>query len=123
MKPDIYFGYHTIQQQKRTIQIADIEKALLEYLYVDINFSTPELFFEPIKKHPEAIDFEKLQQYALRFSSNVRRKTGFLLDHVKINAKQLYASIKDSRGYTKLTKDSTQFNTKWRVYYDTNHLQ
>ncbi|MDD4029778.1 MAG: hypothetical protein PHX86_08790, partial [Caldisericia bacterium] len=62
-------------------------------------------------------------QYALRFSSNVRRKTGFLLDHLKINAKKLYASVKDSRGYTKLTKESTQFNTKWRVYYDTKHLQ
>jgi len=59
----------------------------------------------------------------MRFSINVRRKTGFLLDHLKINAKQLYASIKDSQGYTKLTKESTQFNAKWRVYYEPKLLQ
>jgi predicted transcriptional regulator of viral defense system len=123
VKPDLNFGYHTISQQKRTVHIADPEKALLDYLYADIDFSTPELFFQPIKEHPEAIDFEKLQQYAMRFSINVRRKTGFLLDHLKINAKQLYASIKDSQGYTKLTKESTQFNAKWRVYYEPKLLQ
>jgi predicted transcriptional regulator of viral defense system len=123
VKPDIYFGYHTISLQKRTIQIADPEKALLDYLYVDINFTTPKVFLEPIIKHPETINIEKLQEYALRFSSNVRRKTGFLLDHLKINSKQLYASIKDSRGYTKLSKESTQFNAKWRVYYEDKHLK
>ncbi len=122
VKPDIYFGYHTIQQQKRTIQIADPEKALLDYLYVDLNFTTPKVFYQPIKKHPETIDFDKLQQYALRYSSNVRRKTGFLLEHLKIDSKQLYASVKDSRGYTKLSKESTRFNAKWRVYYDSGLL-
>jgi predicted transcriptional regulator of viral defense system len=123
VKPDIYFGYHTISQQKRTVLIAEPEKALLDYLYVDINFTTPKVFLEPIIKHPETINIEKLQEYALRFSSNVRRKTGFLLDHLKINSKQLYASIKDSRGYTKLSKESTQFNAKWRVYYEDKHLK
>ena len=123
VKPELYFGYHTISQQKRTICIADPEKAILDYLYADINFTTPELFFQPIKEHPEAIDIEKLQQYALRFSSNVRRKAGFLLDHLNIPAKHLYASIKDGRGYTKLSKYSTQFNPKWRVYYEPKLLQ
>lgn len=118
VKPDIYFGYHTISQQNRTIQIADAEKALLDYLYVDTNFTTPELFFEPVKDHREAIDFEKFQEYALRFTEVVRRKSGFLLDHLDINTKHLHASVKHSQGHTKLTKDSTQFNAKWRVYYD-----
>ncbi len=122
VKPDIYFGHQTISEQNRLILIAEPEKAILDYLYVDISFKTPNVFFQPLKEHAEAIDLEKLQQYALRFSSNVRRKTGFLLEHLKIPAKQLYASIKDSRGYTKLSKDSTQFNAKWRVYYDSGLL-
>jgi predicted transcriptional regulator of viral defense system len=123
VNPEIYFGYHSISLQKRTIQIADPEKALLDYLYVDLNFTTPKVFYQPIKEHPEAINFEKLQQYALRFSSNVRRKTGFLLDSLHVDTKQLHASLKGTHGHAKMTKDSTQFNTKWRVYYDTNHLQ
>ncbi|MCK5847748.1 MAG: hypothetical protein KAH01_00955 [Caldisericia bacterium] len=118
VKPDIYFGYHTISLQNRTIQIADVEKALLDFLYVDTNFTTPELFFEPVNEHREAIDFEKLKQYALRFSEVVRRKAGFLLDHLQINTKQLHASVKSSRGHTKFTKESTLFNAKWRVYYE-----
>jgi len=117
-KPDLYFGYHTISEQKRTVQIADPEKALLDYLYVDTNFTTPELFLEPVIEHPDVIDFEKLQQYALRFSEVVCRKTGFLLDRLKINTKHLYESVKNSRGHASFTKDSTLFDTKWRVYYE-----
>ncbi|MCK5847756.1 MAG: hypothetical protein KAH01_00995, partial [Caldisericia bacterium] len=41
VKPDLHFGYHSVSQQKRTVQIADAEKALLDYLYVDANFTTP----------------------------------------------------------------------------------
>jgi predicted transcriptional regulator of viral defense system len=123
VKPDIFFGYHTIPQQKRTIRIAEPEKALLDYLYVDTNFTTPELFFEPVKKHQEAIDFDKFQQYALRFTEVVRRKSGFLLDHLDINTKHLHASVKHSQGHTKFTKESTKFNAKWRVYFDPKLFQ
>jgi predicted transcriptional regulator of viral defense system len=123
VKPDIYFGYHTISLQKRTLQIADAEKALLDYLYVEPNFINPELFLEPIKKHLDAIDLEKLQQYALLFSETVRRKAGFLLDHLQINTSQLYASVKPSLGHAKLTKESTLFNAKWRLYYENKVLQ
>jgi len=123
VKPDIFFGYHTISQQKRTIRIAELEKALLDYLYVDTNFTTPELFFEPVKKHQEAVDFDKFQQYALRFTEVVRRKSGFLLDHLDINTKHLHASVKHSQGHTKFTKESTKFNAKWRVYFDPKLFQ
>jgi predicted transcriptional regulator of viral defense system len=118
VKPEIYFGYHTVEQEKRTVQIADAEKALLDYLYVVPNFTNPEFFLGPIKKHKELIDIEKLQQYTLRFSSTVRRKAGFLLDILHIDTKQLHASLKESHGHVKMTKDSNQFNAKWRVYYE-----
>lgn len=118
VKPEIYFGYHTVEQEKRTVQIADPEKALLDYLYVVPNFTNPEFFLGPIKKYKELIDLEKLQQYALRFSSTVRRKAGFLLDILHIDTKQLHASLKESHGHAKMTKDSNQFNAKWRVYYE-----
>ncbi|MCK5848532.1 MAG: hypothetical protein KAH01_04985 [Caldisericia bacterium] len=123
VKTDFYFGYRPIPQQKRTIQIAEVEKAILDYLYVDINFTTPEIFFEPVQEHRESIDFDKFQQYALRFSETVRRKAGFLLDHIKLNTKQLHASVKDSKGYAKFTKEATIFNSKWRVYYENKVLQ
>ncbi|MCK5847751.1 MAG: hypothetical protein KAH01_00970 [Caldisericia bacterium] len=118
VKPDIYFGYHTISLHGHTIQIADVEKALLDFLYVDTSFTTASLFFEKAKEHKEAIDFEKLQLYALRFTEVVQRKVGLLLDHLQINTKQLHASVKNWRGYSWFTKDSTLFNAKWRVYYE-----
>lgn len=113
-----YFGSKQVRVAGQIIKMATKEKALLDYLYLDHGFYSASLVFEKLKKHRSEIDFKELQTSALRFGVTMQRKVGFLLDNLKINSDKLLASSQKHQGYSRFTKESKQFNAKWRLYYD-----
>lgn len=113
-----FFGFTQIRQDGKLLNIATKEKALIDYLYLDKSFYSASLAFEKIKSRKDEIDFTKLQDYALKYGASIQRKVGFILDQTGIDSSRLLKNVKQQKGFSKFTKESKVFNTKWRLYYD-----
>ena len=72
VKPDLFFGYEIIHKDKLPVMIADIEKALLDYLYLTASLKTIkdiEALRFNFMELQNRVDWDKLDKYALVFSS------------------------------------------------------
>lgn len=113
-----FFGFTQIRQDGKLANIATKEKALIDFLYLDKSFYSASLVFEKIKDNKNEINFAKLQDYALKYGASMQRKIGFILDQIGIDSDKLLENVKQQKGFSKFTKESKIFNTKWRLYYD-----
>jgi predicted transcriptional regulator of viral defense system len=118
VRDDMYFGFTEKIQEGKLIKIAEAEKALIDYLYLDKTFGSASLVFEKLKTYKESLDLNKIQDYALRSDITIRRKIGFFLDLLKVNTDKIHESVKDNRGISRFTADTKFFNARWRIYYD-----
>lgn len=118
VKNSMFFGFSERMVSGKLARIADAEKALIDYLYLDKSFSSANLVFEKLKEHKQSLDIQRLQDYVLKTDLVVQRKLGFLLDSADLASDKIYQGIKDNKGASKFTKDSKLFNAKWRIYYD-----
>jgi predicted transcriptional regulator of viral defense system len=66
IKPSLFFGYKVIETKNSKYLLAEPEKALLDYLYLN-NIS--ENAFDEMRVNKEAIDKNKLLMYAEEFNS------------------------------------------------------
>lgn len=117
-KPDLYFGFKEISIDGRKANVAEAEKALLDFLYLKSDTYTADLVLEKLKSSKESLDFDKLIKYVKAFPVSTKRKLGFLLDISGIDSSKLYAQVRSLRSFNKLTKSSNIFNAKWRLYYE-----
>jgi len=72
VKPSLYFGYRLTEFGKQKILLADPEKALLDYLYINSNLKTCDDFLGMRINSDEfklQINLEKLQKYLAVFSN------------------------------------------------------
>jgi len=113
-----YFGFEQARVDGKLVQIASKEKALLDYLYLENSFYSASLVYEKLKNHKNEINFEKLENFALKFGASVQRKLGFLLDQIDVDTSKILLNVKKQKGVSHFTKESKIFNAKWRIYYD-----
>lgn len=118
VQDDFYFGFSEKRVEGKLVKIADLEKVVLDYLYLRKDTYSLNLVWEKLTQHTDEFDFGKLQNYAIRCNLTLRRASGFLLDQLGVNSNELYDSVKDHNGYSRLTSDAKDFNAKWRLYYD-----
>jgi len=123
IKKDLYFGFTKVTIQGREVQIAEKEKALLDMLYFRTSVYNVDMVLEKLREYKEEIDFEKLKKYARMFSLSMMREIGFLLDNLGVETEDLLMFNKTEKGYSKMTKSSTVFNAKWRLYYDSDIIR
>lgn len=114
----LMFGYKEEVVDRKKVAIADIEKILLDYLNFRINAYSVDLVLEKIEAMKEVICLKKIIEYAASYPVSTQRRLGYLLDLSEINSDSLHEEVKKIAGYAKLTKDSDQFNAKWRIYYE-----
>lgn len=83
IKPNCFFGYKLVQKERFTYKIAEIEKALLDYLY--LNYSIKNI--EDIKSLrlnkqllQEKLDFKKIGVYANYYNSKILLKKTKILN-------------------------------------------
>lgn len=118
VKKEMYFGFVEQTIGGKTVRIAEAEKALIDYLYLDKSFGSASLVFEKLRDHSRELDLAKLQNYAVRSGHTVARKIGFMMDVLKLDSSIAHQAIQDNRGISRFTADSKTFNAQWRLYYD-----
>ena len=118
VKRDMYFGFTEKIVNGKKVRLAEAEKALIDYLYLDKSFGSVNLFFEKLKDHSRELDLQKLQEYAARSGFAVARKVGFMLDQLHLDSVLLHSAVKKNRSTSRCTVDSKLFSAKWRLYYD-----
>ena len=74
--------------------------------------------WERFKEYKNMLDFDLLKQYAAKFNLDVIRQTGFFLDQLRIETRDLLKIISGKTSYSRMTKKSKNFNAKWRLYFD-----
>ena len=118
VKKSMYFGFSEKLVSGKLTRVADAEKALIDYLYLDKSFGSASLVFEKLRDYHHELDLKKFQEYALRSDTTIQRELGLMLDELKLDSSLLYQATKHNRGTSHFTKDSKIFNAKWRLYYD-----
>ena len=117
IRRNLYFGSKSHVIDGYYVKIAELEKAILDYLYFRNDTYTIDLLIEILQKIKDKLDLKKLFIYAKKFPEASKRKIGFLLDLLNMDTSVLYKSVKRS-GYSKFTSNSRKFNSKWRIYYE-----
>ena len=121
IKKDLYFGFTQESVNNLNVNIAEIEKAIIDLLYFRSSDYTISLIIDILKEHHDQFDFSKLMNYSSSYSLGMVRKIGFLLDQMGVDTSDLFLNnpIKKN-SFTKLTQNADQFNAKWRIYYDSH---
>ncbi|MEW5706813.1 MAG: type IV toxin-antitoxin system AbiEi family antitoxin domain-containing protein [Actinomycetota bacterium] len=117
-KPEMMAGFREIKVDGQKVRIAELEKALLDFLHFRKDGYTVDLVLEKLKEAKDDIDPQQLANYAKLYPIAIQRRIGFLLDVSGIDSSRIYEHTKDTPGFAKLTKNSNIFNAKWRLYYE-----
>ncbi len=118
VKENVYFGFVEKREGGTIIRIAEAEKALLDYLYLDASFGSASLVFEKIKEYHAELDIDTLQEYAARFGATMLRKVGFMFDSLGLDSGKAFRALKNKRGSSHFFSGAKSFSAKWRLYYD-----
>lgn len=114
-----YFGFSQKRVEGKLVNMADLEKIIIDYLYLYKTSYILSLMLEKLTDYKNDFDFEKMQNYVLRYNITTQRKVGLLLDQIETSSQKLYNKVRqNNKGYSCFSKDSKKFNNKWRIYYD-----
>ena len=87
IKPSLMFGYSLVSYQNQNYKIAEIEKAVLDYLYINPQLETTADFFELRFNGQEFLakaDLQKLSQYLAVFKNkNLSKRVESFLQFIK----------------------------------------
>lgn len=118
IKKKFYFGFSSERIESDFVNIADMEKAILDMLYFKKNSYNISLIWEKLTEYKKIFDFKKLIDYTKRFNNTIVRQIGFLLDKIGMETEDLFQIVNGKKSYSKMTNDSKQFSSKWRLYYE-----
>lgn len=122
-KPSLIFGFQEINMDGKTVKIAETEKALIDFLHFRKDAYTVDFVLEKLRDVKDLVDAKKLIRYLKKHPVTVQRRFGFLLDIVGIDTMELHSQTTKSPGFAKLTKGSSLFNSKWRLYYEDRFIK
>ncbi len=117
-KSDMMIGYSAFRMDGKEGRVADLEKAILDYLHFRKDNYTVDLVLEKLLEAREVISAAQMVRYAKLYPITVQRRLGFLMDHSSIDSDLLYQRIQQVDGVAKLSKAANLFNAKWRIYYE-----
>ncbi len=119
VEEDLFFGFSGQRVDGKIVNIGEIEKVILDYLFLRRNAATVSLVVEKLREYRDKFDFARMTKYAMAYSITVQRNLGFLLDAVGVSSDALYQAASDNRkGFTKMHPGAKTFNSRWRLYYD-----
>ena len=118
IKKNFYFGFSAERSDIGLVNIAHKEKAILDILYFRSNAYYASLVWEKLNDYKKDLNFKLVKQYAKKFNLDVIRQVGFFLDCLAIDTENLHKIVVNKSSYSRMTKESKKFNSKWRLYFD-----
>lgn len=116
-KKELFYGWQQQRVESHLVNIASAEKALLDMLSFKRDIYSIDLVLEKLKEHRDSFDFKQLDKFCEKQTMAVKRVIGFILDKLLIDSSHIYSLTKASKNCTYMTKDSKEFNAKWRLYF------
>jgi predicted transcriptional regulator of viral defense system len=113
-----YFGFSAYGLDGQRVQIADPEKAILDFLQFGRTSVSVDLVLETLRDNSHQLHLDRLTEWALRSPIAVQRALGFLLDAVGVDTAPLLPSVCQSKSRTRLTPESAVYSSKWHLYFD-----
>ncbi len=117
-KAAYYYGFRLHTMNGRRVQIAEAEKAIIDLMQFSRNGTTVDLVVEILRDSHHHLQLELLADWSLRSPLAVQRTIGFLFDTLGVDASALARTAQQSKSITKLTPESSQYSSAWRLYYD-----
>lgn len=118
IKKDLYFGFSEERSDIGLVNMASREKSLLDILYFRSNTYYASLVWEKLRENKDNINMSLLKEYAAKFTLDVIRQIGFFLDRLNVGTDDLRKLVRNKGGYSRMTKDSKIFDSKWRLYFE-----
>lgn len=118
-----FYGWETIVIEWHQVKMATAEKALLDILMFERTTYTADLVLETLRDQQQALNWNRLQAYLARSTLTVQRICGFLFDLVGIDSSGVATLVDRAKGISRMTKQSTLYSHKWRLYYDQHFSQ
>lgn len=122
-KPEMMEGFKEVEIEGQSGRVAELEKALLDFLHFRRDSYTVDLLIEKLKETKDEIDIQKSVDLSRVYPITLRRRLGFLFDLAGIDSGKLHQELKGTPGFAKLTRKSNLFNAKWRLYYEDRFAQ
>ena len=114
LKRAMMFGYKKVRKESSYVVLADVEKAIIDCLYLP-RYCRIAVVFDILKEGAE-MDARKLIEYArMSKSEAVERRLGYLLDLVGIKH-DLRPKNKSTYKLNPRIKAKGEFDNKWRIY-------
>jgi len=117
-KPEMMQGFKELAIEGQIGCVADLEKALLDFLHFRKDSYTIDFLIEKLKETKREISIQKLVELSRTYPITLRRRLGFLMDISGIDSDRLAGEMIGIPGFARLTKKSNIFNAKWRLYYE-----
>jgi predicted transcriptional regulator of viral defense system len=117
-KEAYYFGFTSHAMDAQRVQIAQAEKALIDLMQFHRTGTTVDLVLETLRDNHHQLDLKRLIAYAQRSPVAVQRVLGFLLEALHLETGELAQAAQASQSVTRLSRESSQFSSTWRLYYD-----
>lgn len=118
IKKELYFGFSRERSDIGMVNIAVKEKAVLDILYFRSNTYYVSLIWEMLKEYKDNFDFNLLKRYVKKFGLDIIRQVGFFLDRIGVDTQDLARLVVAKNSYSRMTKESRKFDSKWRLYFD-----
>ena len=114
LKRAMMFGYKKVRKESSYVVLADVEKAIIDCLYLPRYCRLVDVF--DILKEGADMDVGRLIEYAKMSNSEaVERRLGYLLDLVGIKH-DLRPKNKSTYKLNPSIKAKGEFDNKWRIY-------
>lgn len=117
-KPEMMKGFNEKTIEGHSARVAELEKALLDFLHFRRDSYTVGLLIEKLKEARDEVDVQKMTELSKAYPITLRRRLGFLFDLAGIDSRKIHQGLMETPGFAKLTKKSNLFNAKWRLYYE-----
>lgn len=117
-KDSLYYGFNLKRVgNNEYANIACAEKAILDMLAFNKSIYTIYLILEKLINNRDMLNIKRFHELLQKQNITTKRIVGYLFDQIGINSKEIEDMVKGYKGYSKISDDSKQFNSKWNLYY------
>jgi len=115
-KERFFYGFEDQTVEGKQVKVATVEKALIDLVQFSKSVYIVDLVIEKLQTYKDRVDLNRLVGYLKKSTISTCRIFGFIFDLIGINSEKLEKLTQKYTSTTFLSKKSTQYQAKWRLY-------